>query len=469
MRNFEVEARKRGDCFTRAKIKKNAPSRRDFLKLGAAAVALGPYFSFPDRARASQPTLKIAKWAHFVPEFDPWFDGMAKDWARQHNMNITVDHISVEDVHAIAKTEIKAAKGHDLFMFPWPPAEFQEHVIDHAEIYQVVAAKYGNLPQLGFKSTFNLKTKKYFAFADSWIPAPFNYLENYWRDEADMPLGPVTYGSLRIGAQKIRAKTGVSCGLAFTPTLEGNITAHTLLYAFGSSLLDPAGKRVLINSGARTIEALKYVKALSQDAGTPEQFTWGPLGNVRAMLGRKASCTINGISLVRAAEKQNRDLAKDVRLSPPLLGSNGVTALPHVTSCSVVWNFAENKEGAKQFLGDLIDSSRAVYEQSQGCNFPIYQKTVPNLIVRLQEDSQADPPGKYTELKDALHWTPNLGAPGLANPVMMEAFNSFVIPRMFTSVVKGDLTPEEAARAAETEITNIFEKWNPSESMATRA
>jgi multiple sugar transport system substrate-binding protein len=438
------------------------PSRRDFLKLAATAATLGPYFAFPDRALASQATLKIAKWAHFIPEFDPWFEGMAKEWAKQHETKIIVDHIPVENVHASATAEVKAGKGHDLFMFPWPPAGFQEHVIDHAEVYQAVASKYGNVPQLGYKSTFNLKTKKYFAFADSWIPSPFTYFEDYWRDEANMPFGPVTYGSLRIGGQSIRAKTGVSCGLALTPTLEGNITSHTLLYAFGGSILDPAGKKILINTGARTIEALKYVKALSQDAGTPEQLTWGPSGNVRAMLARKASCTINGISLVRAAEKQNPEVAKNIRLSPPLLGSNGVTALPHVTNCSVVWNFAENKEGARQFLGDLIDSSKAIYEQSQGCNFPIYQKTLPNLIVRLKDDRHADPPDKYTELKDALHWTPNLGAPGFANPVVMEAFNRFVIPKMFTSVVKGELSPQDAARAAEVEITNISEKWNRS-------
>jgi len=38
-------------------------SRRDFLKLVAGAAAFGPFFLFPDRALASQKTLKIAKWA----------------------------------------------------------------------------------------------------------------------------------------------------------------------------------------------------------------------------------------------------------------------------------------------------------------------------------------------------------------------------------------------------------------------
>jgi multiple sugar transport system substrate-binding protein len=79
--------------------------------------------------------------------------------------------------------------------------------------------------------------------------------------------------------------------------------------------------------------------------------------------------------------------------------------------------------------------------------------------VRLENDPYADPPYKYKELKDALHWTPNLGAPGFANPLWMEVFNTFVIPRMFISVVKGELSPEDAARAAEAEVNKIAEKW----------
>jgi multiple sugar transport system substrate-binding protein len=433
-------------------------SRRDFLKLAAGTAAAGPFFLFPDRASARQKTLKIAKWAHFLPEYDAWFEGqLAKEWGQKHDTRVIVDHIPVEEVGARASAEAAARKGHDLFMFPWPPAEYRRHVIDHSEIYQEVSFRYGNVDRLGHKSTFDLKTKKYFAFADSWMPAPLHYFEDYWSADG-MPLGPIHYGSLHSGGQRLRAKLGIPCGLALAPSLESNVTLHILLYGFGGGVLD-AGGNVIINTGARTIAALKYVKALYDDAGGPEQLAWGPAGNVRAMLARKTSCTINAISLLRAAEKDNPEVAKKIRLSPPLLGQSGIIAVPHVTNCSAVWSFAENREGAKRFLSDLIDSSRTAYEKSLGCNFPIYQKTVPDLIVRLQNDPRGDPPYKYKELKDALHWTTNLGFPGHANPVAMEAFNTHLLPRMFMSVVKGQQTPEDAARAAETELKRIADKW----------
>jgi len=343
-------------------------------------------------------------------------------------------------------------------MFPWPPAEFQKHVIDHAEIYQTVAFKYGNLDKFAHRSSFDPRARKYFAFVDSWIPAPFHYFQDYW-SEVGLPFGPVHYGSLLTAGQRIREALGVPCGLApLAPNLESNITLHTFLYAFRGHVLDAAGN-VTIARTSYTVGALRYAKAIYEHAGTPDQLAWGPSGNVQAMLARKTSATIHPISLLRAAEKDKPDVASKIRLCPPPLALAGVFAFPHVTNCSVVWNFAQNQVGAKQFLADLIDNSKTAYEKSAGCNFPTFQKTLPNLIARLDNDPAADPPNKYIELKDALYWTRNMGFPGYANPVGMEVFNRFVIPRMFGSVITGQSSPEDAVHVAEAEIKQIADRW----------
>jgi multiple sugar transport system substrate-binding protein len=435
-------------------------TRRNFLKVAAGAAAFGPFFLFPDRALAGQKTLKIAQWAHFLPEFDQWFvNALARDWGRQNDTKVTVDVIPVEEIRERAFAEVKAGKGHDVFIFPWPPAEFMQHGIDHGEVYQIAAGKYGAIQQLAHRSTFNPKNKNYFAFADYWVPSPLHFYQDYWA-QVGMPLGPVHYGSLRGGGKKLRDQLGIPCGLAFSPTLEGNVTLHTMLYAFRAWLMDGNGA-VLFNKNAFAVNALKYIQALYKESGSPDQLAWRPGGNVRAMLARKTSCSMNGISLLRQAEKENPETARQIRLQPPLLGGNGmgVTALPHVTNCSVVWNFAQNQEGARRFLADLIDNSRTGYEKSLGCNFPIYPKTVPNLIVRLSKDPRADPSDKYVELKDALHWTPNLGAPGAATPAYMEIFNSFLVPKMVARMLQGEQTPEEAAASGAAEMQKIADKW----------
>jgi multiple sugar transport system substrate-binding protein len=442
--------------------RKATRSRRDFLKLAAPAV-LGPYVFAPSCvARASQNILRIARWRHFLPEFDQWFTEYARDWARQHDAKVELDLIPAEEIHARADAEVASAKGrdlkrHDLVMFPWPPAEYGQYAIDHTEIYQAVGSRHGNVNRIGHRSTFDPISKRYFAFADSWMPAPLHYSEDYW-SQVGAPVGPIHYNDLRTVGKQLRAKLGIPCGLALGPSLEGNITLHTVLYAFGGRVLDADGN-VTIYKSYGTITALKYLKALYEEAGSPDQFAWGPNGNARAMQAGKTSCTIGAISLLRGAERDHPDIAKSIMIRPPLLGPAGIMATPFVTSCSVIWKTAENKEGAKQFLVDLIDNFRTAYEKSQGCNFPTYQNTVPNLIRLLEKDARAEPSDKYVRLKDALHWTPNLGFPGYATPAAMEVFNTFVIPKMFASVAKGEVSAENAARAAEAEVKRISEKW----------
>jgi multiple sugar transport system substrate-binding protein len=434
-------------------------SRREFGKLAAGTAAAGPCLLFSHRALAGRKKLKIAKWSHFLPQFDAWFETMAKAWGEQHDTLVTIDEIPVERIGPTAAAEVTAGKGHDVFIFPWPPAEYYQHAIDHGDIYRQVASRYGAIPQIAHRSTFNPRNRRYFAFADFWSPSPLHFRQDYWA-KAGLPLGPGHYGSLYSGGRRLRSEFGIPCGLAFTPTLEGNITLHTTLYAFRAWLLDANGD-ALFNKNVFAVVALRYLQDLYRESGTSDQLEWGPGGSVRAMLSGKTSCAINGISLLRTAEGDDASTAGKIWLQPPLLGRNGmgVTALPHVTNCSLVWQFAENQAGAKQFVADWVDNSRMGYAKSMGFNFPTYPKAVPDLIVQLTKDQQADPKGKYTVLKDALHWTPNLGAPGFATPAYMEVFNSFLIPNMVQSVLKGQRSPEDAVTAAAAEIQRIADKW----------
>ena len=63
-------------------------TRRRFLKktgLTLAAAGSAPLLSAPfvSKALADNKSLSIVQWAHFVPEYDTWFDKFAKDWARR--------------------------------------------------------------------------------------------------------------------------------------------------------------------------------------------------------------------------------------------------------------------------------------------------------------------------------------------------------------------------------------------------
>jgi len=232
---------------------------------------------------------------------------------------------------------------------------------------------------------------------------------------------------------------------------------RALLWSFGGAEQDEAGN-VTINS-KNTIEALKYMKALYQESETPEVFTWTPPSNNQAMLAGRVSYVANAISITRQAEREHLPIESKIMVSRALRGPVRRIAAEHVMDCYVIWDFAENKDGAQQFLIDYIDSFHDGFAAGQFYNFPCFPHTVPDLNKEIANDPRATPPDKYQVLGDVLDWATNVGYPGYASAAIDEAFKGWVIPTMFAKVARGDETPENAAQAAEDEYKRIFARW----------
>ena len=434
-------------------------TRRQVLRaagVGAAAAAASGVF--PRATRAQGKTLKIMQWSHFVPAYDQWFDNVfCKQWGQKHDTQVTVDHIAITEVNARGAAEVAAQRGHDLFMFLEPPAAYEKQVIDHSEIYQAVERKWGKTIELGHRSSYNPKTKKYFAFSDSYVPDPGNYRQDLW-SQVGYPHGPDTYDDLLKGAKAIKDKFGNPCGIGLSQELDTNMAMRALLWSFGASEQDEQG-RVVINS-PQTVEALKYMKALYKETETGEVFTWDPSSNNRAILAGKSSFVQNAISVTRQAEKDNPEMSQKIQLVAPLKGPARRLASEHVMSCYVIWKFAQNVGGAKQFLADFVDAFPDAFKGSEFYNFPCFPKTVPNLTAQIANDPKAKPPDKYKVLGGSLEWSANIGYPGYATAAIDEAFNTFVIPTMFAKVARDELSPQDAAKAAEAELKRIWSKWN---------
>ncbi|HEV8658140.1 MAG TPA: extracellular solute-binding protein [Thermoanaerobaculia bacterium] len=433
---------------------RNRINRRKFVKLTAALTSA---FLFPQRVAAQQKTLKIVQWSHFVPGYDKWFDGtFTKEWGRKHNTNVIVDHIATSEINARAAAEVAARKGHDLFMFISPPAAYEKHVIDHSEIYQEVERRHGKKIALAERSTYNPKTKKHFAFSDSYVPDPGNYRKDLW-SQAGFPNGPDTYNDLLTGGRRIKEKFGNPVGLGLSQEVDTSMAVRAVLWSFGGAEQDEAGNVTLHSKN--TIEAVKYVRALYKQCETPEVFSWDVSSNNRGILSGKLSFVQNAISVTRSAEKDNPEMSRQIQLTPALKGPVRRIAAEHVMDCYVVWNFAENKEGAKQFLVDLIDNFSRAFNASEFYNFPCFPATVPDLDKRLADDPKARPRDKYKVLSGVLNWTTNIGYPGYATAAIDEAYNTFVLPTMFAKAARDEMTPEAAVRAADRELKRIFEKW----------
>jgi multiple sugar transport system substrate-binding protein len=439
------------------KKKVKSVSRRDFIKAagaGAIAAGLGANIIIPGRAHAGSKKLKIFTRSHWMPSYDEWFDTYAKEWGEKNNTEVIVDHRTV-GMLGVAASEVKAQKGHDLFMFFFVPAAFEEHVIDQREIYQECEKRYGKAIPLAIKSIYNPRTRKYFGFPESYNPYLISYRKDLW-DGVDMY--PNTWEDVRVGGAKIKRKYGNPVGISIQKGCwDSKFSMRTIMHSYGASVQDEEGN-VVINS-KQTLEAVRFVRTLYQEAMTPEVLKWLPPSNNRFMLAGKGSLTANNPSITREAEnKKLTEMSKKIWLAKPPAGPVRRMSQP-MMDVSVIWKFAENIEGAKQFLVDFTGNFRDAFIASEFYDFPCFPDTVPDLKKLIANDPKADPPDKYKVLGDVLEWTANPGYPGYANAAIDEIWFTHVVTVMFVKAVTGEATPEDAIKEAEAKCKDIFAAW----------
>jgi len=439
---------------------RNSVSRRDFIKTagaGAVAAGLGAGIIVPGRAHAQKKTLKILQWVHFVPVYDEWFNKKyAVEWGQKNNTEVIVDNIGIAGVNARAAAEVSAQKGHDLFLFNWPPPSFEEQTVDMKDVYQELERKLGKPIDLAVKSTYNPKSRKYYAFSPSFTPDPVNYRQDLF-SQVGLPNGPRTWDEVRVKGAEIKKRFNRPIGIGLANEIDTGMAMRTIMYSFGSHEQDEAGNLIL--NSKQTLEAIKFVKALFQEAMTAEVFTWDASSNNRAMIADKVSLALNAISITRTAEKDNPDISRKIQLAKALRGPVRAIGLEHVMQCFVVWKFAENIEGAKKFLIDYTTEFRQAFVAGEFYDFPCWPRTVPDLTKLISSDPKAHPPDKYKVLDDVLNWATNVGYPGYANAAIDEIFGTWVLNVMFAKAASGSATPEEALREADAASKRIFGKW----------
>src|SRR5262245_30185793 len=431
-------------------------SRRDVVKTAAAAsvaASVGPFFHATPAKAAN--TLKILQWSHFVPGYDKWFNNeYTKEWGKKNDTEVIVDNINLNLIPSRAAAEVSAQKGHDLVMFLAPPSVYEEQTVDLKDVYAECEKRHGKPVDLAIKSTYNPRTKKYFAFSDSYVPDPIDYRSDLW---ADIGMKPDSWEDVRVGGKKIKEKTGIPVGVGLSAELDTAMAMRAIMYSYGAHEQDVEGNLTI--RSPQTLEALTFVKALFQETETPEVLAWDPSSNNRQMLAGRSSLVLNAISITRAGENDKLPIHEKIALAKAAKGPVRRMGLEHVMDCYVVWKFAENIDGAKKFLIDYIDSFKAGFMASEFYNFPCFASTVPDLKQIISNDPKAVPHDKYAVLSDVLDWATNVGYHGYSNAAIDEAFNTWVINTMFAKAATGAETPENALKQAETAMKAIWAKW----------
>ncbi len=456
-RRERVEITKVQDELTRRELIRRAGLGAVVLVYGGAGVKTSVAGAAQFRHKQLRGTLRIIQWSHFVPAYDRWFDNVyVKRWGDANDVEVRVDHVNLAELPSRAASEVAAQSGHDLFQFLSPPAAYEDRVIAVNDVVQQVERKVGKIGPVGRKSTYNPRTKKYFGFADNYVPDPVHYRRDLW---GEVGLRPTSWENVRRAAPRLKAM-GNPVGIGMSNELDSNMALIALLQCFGAYIQNREARVTIKSKGTR--DALNFMRDLYKRGMTSEVFAWTAASNNDAFLAGRLSMAMNAVSIARSAELRNVRFNRDIALLPIPDGPGPRMGLEHVMGVYVIWRFAQNKAAAKKFLVDIGTQYTGHFLNSYFYNFPAFPGSVKNVPVRLrrQTDYPNELPGRYSVLETiSKRYTTNVGYPGYSNAAIDEVFNKFLIPQMFARVARDEMTADEAMRAAHRDISKIFNKW----------
>src|SRR6266550_1550360 len=440
-------------------------SRREFLKkAGAGAAAIGiagaaAPFSFAGplkhQGRWLSGNLSLLTWIHFVPSYDQWLDPWAKAWGEKNNVQVNIEHINNGLLDTRAAAEVAAQSGHDLYYNLHPMSSYEDQVINHAPIIQEIQAKVGKYLPIAQASTYNPKTKTYYAVADAYVPDPVIWRHSLWNGVGE---SPATWDHVKAAAPKLKAM-GHPIGIGQSQELDSNMALIAFMMCFGSFIQNNHNRPTL--KSKNTVQAVQFMADIYKRGEENSIFGWNPASNNQYLYSGRGSMILNAISATRTPEDQNLPFTEDLWIWPIPRGPYGRIGLEHVMGVYSIWKFAKNKAAAQKFVADICINYSGATLNSKLYNFPGFPGAMPfKKIRRAAAQDTHKPRGKYTILTTiAEKFTHNVGYPGTTNAAIDEIFSTFLIPQMFADVSQGKKTAAQSVADTDKQVRKIFAKW----------
>jgi multiple sugar transport system substrate-binding protein len=371
--------------------------------------------------------LRMLKWSHFVPAYDAWFDKFAKEWGDKNGVRVRVDHIPHLELPARYAAEFAAGAGHDLIYFVGQilTGQYYRHLVDVTDLAEGLGKKYGGWMESS-KSAAQVGGKWY-AVPDFFITIPV-----LWRKDLFESVGrgePKTWDDLRVAGRLLKAK-GKPTGMQFSHCNDANHNWRALMYCFGVKETDPTGQDTGLDSKEMR-EALRFAKALYDEAMTPEVFSWDDASDNRFLASGVASWIHDAISAYRTTEDTNPEVFKHTFVVPEAAGPNGLRWNVGEPNVWAIWKFSKNVAAAREFIQHISDNQNEAMGASRGYNMPFLRDQYKKPMPGLGNDA------KLSILQDQDKITAFFGYPGPMSPPAQEVLTTFIIPDMFTRVARG--------------------------------
>ncbi len=397
-------------------------------------------------ALAQQRSVHWLKWADFVPETDRLFrNELLPQAEKELGLRLVLETVSGNDLRPRLRGAVRAGRGPDLVMaFDEQPWRHADAVIDLASLAEDIAARDG-----GWSSNARALCSDGRRFmALPWVTVgSLVAWRTSWLREAGADAPPATWESYRTIGRALKARgrpIGQTLGHAF-----GDAPAFTYpyLWSWGGREVEADGRTVAIRS-RETLDSVRFLQGLWDDAMDPDGLDWDDTANNRAFLSGRIGATLNAASLYLEARRQparwrteaGGPLHEDMVHAPLPDGGGGRHGFALLQSIMLM-KYSPAPDAAKAFLGWLYAPANygRFFRSQQGFSTPCTARW------------ESDPAWTVDPVLSPFRLAARIGrAPGWAGPPHSGAARSlsrFIVTDMYARAVRGAPAAEAVAWA----------------------
>ena len=397
--------------------------------------------------------LKVMVHSHFVPAADDELERQLKEFGKMEGIKTRFDRVAHLQLPAVLAGEVQGQKGHDIIStVNANPHLYSKHLVDVGDIYDKVGAAGG-----GWTNDTLGKGREGQQSAMPWYFISFPIAI---RTDLVAEIGenlPDTWDDvLRIGT-KLK-KMGHPVGIQLSHGADSNWILRGMLWSWGAKLVEADSKTIAVNS-KETVDCLKFVRELYQNAMETEVLAWDDRNNNVCLASGKCSMILNPISAYRSAVRDKALIKGTDRpvhqvinhIMPPKGPAGRHMAASHISVG--IWNFSKNVPLAKKFLEYHFSAENAEkhLQASAGYNQPLLKAHALHPLYASN--------AKYYFAPFIGWYTHAIGWPGVPTAASQTVYDQYLLPDAAAACATGKASAEEAVQKLEAQMKRIYRRF----------